>query len=121
LQGLGRKAGLLYPHFQGRAKEKRVRPSIPMLDVIVRCCVDHGGVIEFDEFLERLWRRFGLIVGGRRSEEWDDVQYLEQNSIAVSIDELGANTDAFIDELALMGLARRYPDGVTFVGDGHVG
>jgi hypothetical protein len=121
LQGLGRKSGLLYPHYQGRVKEKRVRPSVPMLDVVVRCCVDHGEAIAFDDFLERLWRRFGLIVGGRRSEDWDDVTYLEQHGIAVSIDELGANTNAFIDELALMGLARRYPDGVTFVGDGYAG
>jgi hypothetical protein len=120
LQGLGRKAGLLYPHFQGRVKEKRVRPSIPMLDVIVRCCVDHGDSIAFDDFLARLWQRFGLIIGGRRSEEWDDVTYLEGKSIAVSIDELGANTDALIDELTVMGLARRYPDGVTFVGEGYV-
>jgi hypothetical protein len=121
LQGLARKAGLLYPHFQGRVREKRVRPSVSMLDVITRCCVEHGDAIEFDEFLERLWHRFGLIVGGRRSEGWDDVQYLEEKSIAVSIDELGSNTDSLIDELALMGLARRYPDGVTFVGDGYGG
>jgi len=121
LQGLGRKVGLLYPHFQGRVREKRVRPTVPILDVIVRCCVPHGDAIEFSEFLERLWRRFGLIVGGRRSEEWDDVQYLESQSIAVSIDELGSNTDALIDELVLIGLARRYPDGVTFVGDGYGG
>jgi hypothetical protein len=92
-----------------------------MFDVIVRCCVEQGDAIEFNEFLHRLWRRFGLIVGGRRSEEWDDVQYLEYNSIAVSIDELGTNTDALINELVLMGLARRYPDGVTFVGDGYGG
>jgi hypothetical protein len=87
----------------------------------VRSCVEHGEPIAFDCFLERLWRRFGLIVGGRRSEEWDDVTYLEEHGFAVSIDELGANTDALIDELALMGLARRYPDGVTFVGDGYAG
>jgi hypothetical protein len=121
LQGLGRKSGLLYPHFQGRAKEKRVRPSVSMLDVITRACVEHGTAIEFNDFLERLWIRFGMIVGGRRSDDWDDVQYLEGHSLAVSIEELGLNTDGLIDQLELMGLARRYPDGVTFVGNGYGG
>ena len=45
LQGLGRKTGLLYPHFQGRAKEKRVRPSVPVLDVLVRACVPAGEAV----------------------------------------------------------------------------
>lgn len=120
LLGLGRKAGLLYPHFQGGgAKEKRIRPSSAILDVLVRSCAPHGEPIEFNDFLERVWRRFGLVIGGRRSEDWDDVAYLEKHSLAVSIDELGANTDTLIRELVLMGLARSYPDGVTFVGNGH--
>jgi hypothetical protein len=118
LQALGRKVGLLYPHFQGRAREKRVRPSVPVIDMLVRACVKHGDAVDLDKFLERLWTRFGLIVGGRRSEKWDDAAYLERWGVGVDIDELSENTEAFVDQLALMGLARRYPDGVTFVGDG---
>jgi hypothetical protein len=121
LQGLGRKVGLLYPHFQGRAKEKRVRPSVPIVDMLVRACVPAGDAIDLDEFLARLWQRFGLIVGGRRSSEWDDAAYLEQAGLPVDIDQLAANTELFINEIVLMGLARRYPDGVTIVGDGYGG
>ena len=33
---------------------------------------------------------------------------------------LVGNTEALIDELAAMGLARRYPDAVAFVGDGSL-
>jgi hypothetical protein len=119
LQALGRKVGLLYPHFQGRAREKRVRPSVPVLDMLVRACVRQGDAVDLGEFLQRLWARFGLVVGGRRSETWDDAAYLERWGVAVDIDDLAANTDAFVDQLSLMGLARRYPDGVTFVGDGY--
>jgi hypothetical protein len=119
LQALGRKVGLLYPHFQGRAREKRVRPSVPILDMLVRACVEHGHAVDLGEFLERLWGRFGLVVGGRRSQDWDDAAYLDQWGLPVEIDDLAANTEAFVDQLSLMGLARRYPDGVTFVGDGY--
>lgn len=119
LQGLGRKVGLLYPHFQGRAKEKRVRPSVPILDMLVRACIPAGAAIELDEFLERLWIRFGLIVGGRRNEAWDDASYLHEFGVPVDTDDLDVNTATFIDQMNAMGLARRYPDGVTFVGDGH--
>lgn len=121
LQALGRKVGLLYPHFQGAARERRIRPSVPIIDVLVRSCVPSGEVIPLEEFLERLWTRFGLVLGGRRSDDWDDAEVLERANLPVDADALMRNTEEFIDELAMMGLARRYPDGVTFVGDGYGG
>jgi hypothetical protein len=121
LQALGRKVGLLYPHFQGAAREKRIRPSVPIIDVLVRSCVPAGEAIPLDEFLERLWVRFGLILGARRNDVWDDAEVLARAGLPVDADALTRNTEAFIDELSLMGLARRYPDGVTFVGDGYGG
>lgn len=71
------------------------------------------------DYLATLWERFGLIVGGRREEEWDDVEALGRWGLAVEPKALERNTDAFVDELVMMGLARRYPDDVAFVGDGH--
>ena len=119
LQALGRKSGLLYPHFQGNARDKRVRPSVAILDMLVRGCVPAGGLVPLQDFLATLWERFGLIVGGRREEDWDDVEALGKWDLAVEPRELEKNTDAFVDELVMMGLARRYPDDVAFVGDGH--
>jgi hypothetical protein len=121
LQGLGRRVGLLYPHFQGRSKDKRIRPSVPLLDMLVRACVPAGELIDLDSFLSRLWDRFGLVVGGRRSTQWDDMDFLEKSGLSIDLDELSANTEGFIDELSVMGLARRYADGVTFVGDAYEG
>lgn len=117
LQALSCRVGLLYPHFQGRARAKRVRPSAPVLDVLVRACVPTREAVDLDEFLKRLWTRFGLLVGGRRSAEWDDVAVLEASGIPINIDQIAENTEAFVSEIEVMGLARRYPDGVTFVGE----
>lgn len=119
LQTLGCRVGLLYPHFAGRAKDKRFRPSVPVLDMIVRACVPAGEAMSLSEFLERLWDRFGLVVGGRRDDRWDDAAFLAHHGLAVDTPELIANTERLIDELAAMGLARRYADDVTFIGDGH--
>lgn len=120
LQSLGRKVGLLYPHFQGRAREKRIRPSAAILDLLVRCCVEQGTVVPLDAFLERLWLRFGLIVGGRRTADWDDYEVLTHHGIDIDMSTLATNLDVLVDQLVQMGLARRYADNVTFVGDGYV-
>ena len=119
LQGLGRKAGLLYPHFAGRAPHKRVRPNVPILDMLVRACVPAGETVALDEFLARLWDRFGLMVGGRRGEDWDDASVLADAGLTVDTEYLVQNTEEFVEELVAIGLARRYPDHVTFVGDGY--
>lgn len=119
LQGLCRKAGLLFPHFQGRSKEKRILPSVPILDVLVRSCVPARDLIPLDDFLEHLWMRFGLIVGGRKAKQDDDVHILSRNGIDVDPGTLARNTGEFVDLLVSMGLARRFADNVTFIGDGH--
>ncbi|RZO60484.1 MAG: hypothetical protein EVA89_13125 [Sandaracinaceae bacterium] len=119
LQGLGCRVGLLYPHFAGRARQKRFRPSVPVLDMLVRACVPAGQSVSLTVFLQRLWERFGLIVGGRRDDSWDDAAVLAAHDLAVDTPDLVANTEQLIDELAAMGLARRYADAVSFIGDGH--
>lgn len=120
LTGLGRLIGLLFPPKQGRPRNKRVRPSVLVLDMLVRACVRAGEAVPLDLFLQRLWDRFGLIVGGRRGDEWDDVKVLAERGLALESEDLVANTELFVDELAAMGLARRYPDHVAFVGDGSL-
>jgi len=117
---LAHRSGLAYPYKQGNAKNKRIRPTVLVLDTLVRACVAAGESVPIDVFLERLWERFGLIVGGRRgtSDGWDDAEAVTRAGIWLDADDLGANTEALLDELAAMGLARRYPDAVAYVGDG---
>lgn len=119
LRGIGCKIGLLYPHFAGRTREKRYRPSVPVLDMLVRACVPTGETVALPVFLERLWERFGLVVGGRRDDSWDDAAFLAHHDLPVDTSTLVENCERLVDELVAMGLARRYADDVTFVGDGR--
>ena len=120
LQNLACKTGLLYPHFEGNARQKRVRPSVAILDLLVRTCVPTRTLIPLEEFLEQLWRTFGLVVGGRRGDD-GDAELLKNNGLELDPSLLVENTSAFVELLAGMGLARRFADNVTFVGDGHAG
>ena len=119
LQGLGRRAGIVYPYFQGRSKEKRLRPNVRVLDALVRACVPAGKVYPLQDFLEILWTRFGVIVGGRVSVEPTDLDLLSASGIYVDPDALSANVERFVDQLTAVGLAKRHADNVTFVGDAY--
>jgi hypothetical protein len=90
------------------------------MDVLVRACVPANDALPLDQFLENLWGAFGLIVGGRRGQEGGDAELLSRNGIDIDPSNLVANTDALVDLLADMGLARRFADNVTFVGDALV-
>ena len=119
LQGLARRAGLLYPHFQGRSIEKRLRPNVRVLDALVRACVPADELYPLQDFLDVLWRRFGIIVGGRVSVEPTDLDLLSANGVHVDPEALSANVERFVDQLTAIGLAQRHADNVTFVGDAY--
>lgn len=119
LLSLGRRCGLLYPHFQGRSRDKRVMPNARILEMLVRACVRHGETVSLEAFLGRLWDRFGCVVGGRHTDKWSDADVLAAHGAGVEIEDLATNTECFVDELVSMGFARRYPDGVTFVGESY--
>jgi len=116
LSGVGRKAGVIYPHFAGRSKDKRIRPSVAILDVLVKCCTPPDGSIPFNRFLDCLWERFGIIVGGRMGDTCSDHDLLSGREIDISQSDLKENTKAFIGHLVDIGLARRYPDNIAYVG-----
>ena len=72
------------------------------------------------EFLERLWTRFGIIVGGRETDSHTDHGLLSEKGIHVSHEELIMNAEDLIDQLVQIGLARRYPDNIAYVGHYNV-
>lgn len=116
LSGVGRKAGIIYPHFAGRSKDKRIRPSVSILDVLVKCCTPPDGAIPFNAFLDCLWERFGIVVGGRMGDGDSDHELLSGRDIDIGQADLEENTKGFIDHLVEIGLARRYPDNIAYVG-----
>jgi len=117
LQGLARRAGLLYPH-QRKSQVTRIRPSASVWDVLVRACVSCTEQhITLDEFLERLWFRFGLVVGGRQRGKESDADLLARHGVELEQDILVTNTAELVRMLQGMGLARPYADNVTLIGD----
>jgi hypothetical protein len=115
LQGLACRAGLIYPYFEGRSAQKRLRPTVEMLEVLVKSCTSPSRPVPDQEFLDALWSTFGLLTGGRP----DDALILKDASIEVGFEELSSNWDAMVTRLADIGLARRYPDNISYIGRFH--
>lgn len=116
LQGIGKQVGLVFPHGAGRSQEKRVRPSVQTLDVLVKACTPTDRSIPMDEFLLNLWNRFGIVVQGDLAEEATVHERLFDAGIDVSPTDLKENREALIEHLVDIGLARRYPDNIAYVG-----
>lgn len=112
LRGLGLKSGLLYP--QQKNPKKRVCPEDRVVEVLVAGTVNVvDEFVEYQEFLERLWKRFGIITGGHPEDEF----LLSQAGISrVSSKYLRQNADAFLKRLEDQGFAKRMADGKALVG-----
>jgi len=112
LRGLGWKSGLLYP--QQRNPKKRVCPEDRVVEVLVAGTINVvDEFVEYQEFLERLWKRFGIITGGHPEDEF----LLSQSGISrVSSKYLRQNADAFLKRLEDQGFAKRMADGKALVG-----
>lgn len=115
LQGIGCRAGIIYPHFEGRSGEKRIRPTVPILEVLVKACTPDTHPVPEREFLNTLWNTFGYVTGGRP----DDALLLNEAGLDVSYDALSENWEQLVTRLADIGLARRYPDNISYIGRFH--
>jgi hypothetical protein len=86
-----------------------------MLEVLVKSCTSPTRPVPDQEFLDALWSTFGLLTGGRP----DDALILRDASIEVGFEELNNNWDDMVTRLADIGLARRYPDNISYIGRFH--
>jgi len=112
LRLLGLRSGLLYP--QQKNPRKRVCPEDRVIEVLVAGTINVvDEFVEFQEFLERLWKRFGIITGGHPEDEF----LLSQSGISrVSSKYLRQNAEAFLKRLEDQGFAKRMADGKALVG-----
>jgi len=112
LRGLGLKSGLLYP--QQKNPKKRVCPEDRVIEVLVAGTINVvDEFVEYQEFLERLWKRFGIVTGGHPEDEF----LLSQSGISrVSSKYLRQNSEAFLKRLEDQGFAKRMADGKALVG-----
>lgn len=112
LRLLGMRTGLLYP--QQRNYNKRVCLEDRVVEVLVAGTINVvNEPVEYQDFLDRLWQRFGIITGGRNEDEL----LLEQAGIPrVGSKYLRQNSEAFLRRLEEQGLAKRLADSKALVG-----
>lgn len=111
VRSLGWRSGFFYP--VEKNPRKRVVPTDRTLEVLVLSTFDvTGRPLEFREFLDSLYERWGLVCGGRT----EDAVILERAGETVGSHELGENGDRFLSRLESIGLARRFADSVAVVG-----
>jgi len=112
LRLLGLRSGLLYP--QQRNIRKRICPEDRIIEVLVAGTINVvNEVMEYQEFLERLWHRFGIVTGGHPEDEY----LLAQAGIPrISSKYLRQNSEAFLKRLEEQGLVRRMADSKALVG-----
>jgi len=112
LRLLGLRSGLLYP--QQKNLRKRVYPEDRVIEVLVAGTTDVvNEMIEYQDFLERLWRRFGIVTGGLPEDEY---RLTDAGVQRVSSKYLRENSEAFLKRLEEQGLAKRMADSKALVG-----
>ena len=109
IRALGTSSGLLYPPDKLHPN-KRFVISQDILEMLLRSCVNSGEVISGIEIRERLWRRFGIVIGGSQFE----MRMLQSGGMILQADEdaLEENFSSFAATLESMDFAEVMADGI---------
>ena len=109
LRALGNQSGILYPP-DNLHPNKRFVISQDILEMLLRCCVNSGEIINGREIRQRLWNRFGIIIGGG---QWE-MKTLQDSGMILQIDEdaLDENFTSFANALQSMDFAEIMADGI---------
>ena len=109
IRALGTSSGLLYPPDKLHPN-KRFVISQDILEMLLRSCVNSGEVISGMSIRERLWNRFGIVIGGSQFE----MQKLRSGGMILQADEdaLENNFSSFASVLESMDFAEVMADGI---------
>lgn len=109
LRALGNLSGILYPPDKLHPN-KRFVVSQDILEMLLRCCVNSGEIISGADIRQRLWDRFGIIIGGSPFE----MKTLQESGMILQIDEdaLEDNFSSFASVLESMDFAEVMADGI---------
>ena len=77
---------------------------------------DQNGYISYQEFLKRLWKNYGLIIGGLNTGEWNDYDYLMDLNYDLDQEDLKDNRKNFLNILKSYGFAKSFHDDLDIVG-----
>ena len=109
LRALGNLSGILYPPDKLHPNTRFV-VSQDILEMLLRCCVNSGEIISGMDIRQRLWDRFGIIIGGSSFE----MKTLQDSGMILQIDEdaLENNFSSFATVLESMDFAEVMADGI---------
>jgi hypothetical protein len=115
MRKLGTEMGLLYPPTNLHV-DKRFVVTDDIIEVILRACVLPGETLSSANLRNRLWERFGIIVGGSDG----DIDKLNQvgSIVYADADALNENWNTFSETLQSMNFAEQLPDGILQIGFG---
>ena len=71
-----------------------------------------GRPLEYRDFLDRLYERWRIVVGGRL----EDAVILAADGMKVAAGDLADNSERFLQRLQRLGFARKLADSVAVVG-----
>lgn len=111
---LSKRLGLFYPNYK-ETDYTRMYVNSSIRDLLVKLNLKKDEIIPLPIFLHRLWNNLGIIIGG-------DNDHSLLNSFGLNIEPkiLKMNKDKFVDDLVNMGLARKYADNETLIGENIV-
>lgn len=117
LRQIGTHAGLLYPPTNLHVN-KRFVVSQDMLETIMRSCVEPDETLVAAELKERLWKRFGIVIGGDES----DIEKIQSTGsiITADTDALRSNFNQFSKTLEAINFADIMADGILQIKLGGV-
>ena len=117
LRQIGTHAGLLYPPTNLHIN-KRFVVSQDMLEMIMRACVNPDETLTAAELKQRMWERFGIVVGGDEA----DIQRIQATGsiISADIDALRDNFSNFAKTLEAINFADIMADGILQIRLGGV-
>ena len=109
LKVLGTSSGILYPPDKLHPN-KRFVLSQDVLEMMIRSSVSPNEIINGQTIRERLWNRFGVIIGGSRFE----LEKITKSGMIMQVDEdaLEGNFSSFAATLEAMDFAEEMADGI---------
>lgn len=109
LKVLGTSSGILYPPDKLHPN-KRFVLSQDVLEMLLRSCVLPNEILNAQEIRERMWERFGVIIGGKNYE----LEKISNSGMIMQVDEdaLEANFADFAATLEAMDFAEEMADGI---------
>ncbi len=110
--------GFYYPGVRGPGLT-RFKPKYNIIELLVYTLIEEGDknkYIDYQVFLKRLWENYGIIVGGLRTDDFNDFDHLIKKGYDIDQEDLKENRQNFLNILKSYGFAKSFHDDLDIVG-----